>query len=61
LAGLQKVIYRASALSFIARGFTIVGLLYRPETRVFKTVGWVSLGLFAIYLLNSMVLYLANE
>jgi cation:H+ antiporter len=55
-------IHGVSAMSaVIMAGLAIVGLLYRPETRVFKTVGWVSLGLFAIYLLNSMVLYLANE
>jgi cation:H+ antiporter len=55
-------IHAVSAMSAVTMtGLAIVGLLYRPETRVLKTVGWVSLGLFGIYLLNSMVLYLHHE
>lgn len=55
-------IHAVSAMSALTMtGLAIVGLLYRPETRVFRTVGWVSLGLFGIYLLNSMVLYLHHE
>ena len=42
-------------------GIAIVGLLYRPQTRLFKTVGWVSLFIFAIYILNLSVLYLEQE
>lgn len=42
-------------------GVAIVGLLYRPRTRIFKTVGWASLFLFTLYLLNSYVLYLYSE
>jgi cation:H+ antiporter len=45
----------------IMTGLTIVGILYRSETRVLRTVGWISLGLFTIYLLNSTVLYLYEE
>lgn len=55
-------IHGVSAMSaVIMTGLAVVGLLYRPETRVFRTVGWVSLGLFGVYLLNSMVLFLYNE
>lgn len=39
-------------------GVAIVGLLYRPKTRLFKTVGWTSLLIFSIYILNVSVLYL---
>jgi cation:H+ antiporter len=39
-------------------GVAIIGLLYRPKTRVFKTVGWTSLFLFSLYLLNTYVIYL---
>ncbi|MGX2031341.1 sodium:calcium antiporter [Methylocaldum gracile] len=57
-----SAIHGASAMSaVIMTGLAIVGILYRPATRVFKTVGWISLGLFAIYLLNSTVLYLHSE
>lgn len=52
-------VHAVSAMSALAMtGLAIVGLLYRPRTRLLGTVGWVSLGLFAIYLLNSMALYL---
>ena len=42
-------------------GIAIVGLLYRPKTRLFKTVGWASLFMFSIYILNMSVLYLQRE
>jgi cation:H+ antiporter len=42
-------------------GVAIVGLLYRPRTRVLKTVGWVSIFLFTVYLMNSYILYLYGE
>ena len=52
-------IHAASALSaMMMTGIAIVGLLYRPRTRVLRTVGWASIVLFAVYLLNSYVLYL---
>jgi len=41
-------------------GVAIVGLLYRPNTRLFKTVGWVSLFMFSIFILNISVLYLQH-
>ena len=42
-------------------GVTVVGLLYRPKTRLFRAVGWASLVLFAFYVLNTYVLYLYGE
>ena len=42
-------------------GIAIVGLLYRPKARLFKTVGWASLFMFSIYILNMSVLYLQRE
>jgi cation:H+ antiporter len=42
-------------------GVAVVGLLYRPKTRLFKTVGWASLVLLSLYLLNSYVLFLYGE
>ena len=44
--------------SMIMTGAAMVGLLYRPETRLLKTVGWVSLFLVVVYVMNSYVLYL---
>jgi len=51
--------HAVSALSaMMMTGVAIVGLLYRPRLRVFKTVGWTSIVLFVIYLLNAYVLFL---
>ncbi|MCI4678037.1 hypothetical protein K9U39_17260 [Rhodoblastus acidophilus] len=38
-------------------GIFIVGLLYRPQVRLFKAIGWASVGLSAVYLFNSYVIY----
>lgn len=39
-------------------GVAIIGLLYRPRGRVLGLVGWASLFLVTIYMLNTYVLYL---
>jgi cation:H+ antiporter len=53
--------HAVSALSAIMMtGVAIVGLLYRPKLRVFRTVGWTSIALFVIYLLNAYLLYLQH-
>lgn len=55
-------VHALSAMSALAMtGLAIVGLFYRPGGRILRTVGWVSLGLFGIYVLNSTVLYLDTE
>jgi cation:H+ antiporter len=55
-------VHAVSAFSAIMMtGVAIVGLLYRSRTRLFKSVGWASLLLFSIYLLNTYVLYLYGE
>lgn len=52
-------IHAVSAMSAVTMtGIAIIGMFYRPQVRVFRTVGWVSLGLFVMYLLNSYVLYI---
>jgi cation:H+ antiporter len=52
-------LHAVSAFSAVMMsGIVIVGLLYRPKTRLFKTVGWTSLFLFLVYLLNSYIMYL---
>jgi cation:H+ antiporter len=52
-------VHAMSALSaLMMTGVAIAGLLYRPRTRVFRTVGWASIFLFVIYVLNSYVLFL---
>jgi len=42
----------------IMAGLVIVSLLYRPSQRLFRAVGWTSLGLFVLYLFNSYIVYL---
>jgi cation:H+ antiporter len=51
-----------SAMSaLVMTGLAIVGLYYRPRKRIARTVGWVSLALFTVYLFNTYVLYLHGE
>jgi cation:H+ antiporter len=45
----------------VMTGVVIVALLYRPQSRVFRTVGWASVCLVVLYLLNTYVLYLHGE
>ena len=50
--------HAASAFSAMTMtGLAIVGLLYRPANRMFNVAGWVSVALFALYLINSYVLF----
>lgn len=52
-------VHAMSAFSaLMMTGVAIGGLLYRPRARVFRTVGWTSIMLFVVYVLNSYVLYL---
>jgi cation:H+ antiporter len=52
-------LHAVSALSGMAMSAAaIVGWVFQPQTRVFRTVGWVSLALFALYLINAYVLFL---
>jgi cation:H+ antiporter len=62
LLAMASPVHLVSAQSAIMMtGIAIVGLLYRPQTRLFKTVGWASLFMFSIYILNLSVLYLQQE
>lgn len=47
--------------ALVMTGIVIIGLLDRPNTRLLRTVGWVSLALFTVYLLNSYVLFLHGD
>jgi cation:H+ antiporter len=55
-------LHLVSALSAIMMtGIAIVGLLFRPKYQVFRTVGWASLFILSLYILNMAVLYLRQE
>lgn len=45
----------------IMSGIFIVAMLYRPETRLRGTIGWVSLSLLVVYLFTSYAIYLAGH
>jgi len=45
----------------IMSGIFTVALLYRPETRLRGTIGWVSLSLLMVYLLSSYAIYLQGH
>ncbi len=38
-------------------GIFIVAVLYRPKTRLYGTIGWVSLSLLLVYLLRAYAAY----
>jgi cation:H+ antiporter len=50
-----------SMSALVMTGIVVIGLLDRPNTRLLRTVGWISLALFTVYLLNSYVLFLHGD
>lgn len=55
-------VHAVTATSAISMtGLALIGLFFKPRSRVLRLVGWVSIGLLAIYLLNTSVLYLYGE
>ena len=51
-----------SALSAVTMsGIVILGLVYRPEGRIVRSVGWIGLTLFMIYLLNAYAMFLSGQ
>lgn len=51
-------VHAFSAFSaIIMTGTAIVGLFYRPTVRLARSVGWVSVSLAALYLVNSYILF----
>jgi cation:H+ antiporter len=57
LADVSSVHLISAQSAIMMTGIAIVGLLYRPKTRLFNTVGWTSLFMFGIFILNVSVLY----
>lgn len=45
----------------IMSGTFIVALLYKPETRIRGTIGWVSIALLLVYLFSSYAIYLYGQ
>lgn len=58
LLGHVSATHAVSVMSALAMtGAVIVGLLYRPPGRLFRTVGWISVLLLLVYVLNAYVLF----
>lgn len=54
-----SISHATSAFSaMMMSGLAVVGLVLRPQSRVLRTVSWISLLLLIIYLLNTLFLYL---
>jgi cation:H+ antiporter len=57
LANVSSAHLISAQSALMMTGIAIVGLLYRPKTRLFRTVGWISLFMLGIFVLNVFVLY----
>jgi cation:H+ antiporter len=56
--GHEHILTAIAALTMT--GIALVGLCSRPKARVFRAMGWASLGLLAVGLLSAFVLYLMS-
>ncbi len=55
-------VHGVSAFSaVIMTGVVMVGVFYRARVRVLRRAGWVSMFLFAMYLLNTYILFIRGE
>lgn len=61
LAQVSSVHAATAFTSMIMTGLAIIGLLYRPSGLVFRSVGWISIGLAVLYLSNTYVIFLYGE
>lgn len=57
LAAVSTVHAISAVSAILMSGAAIVGLLYRPPDKVFRAVGWISVVLASVYVLNAWVLY----
>lgn len=61
LANVSPVHAVTAGSAITMTGLAMVGLFFRAQSRVLRAVGWVSLGLIAMYRMNNYVLYLRGE
>jgi cation:H+ antiporter len=61
LASVSPVHAVTAGSAITMTGLALVGLFFKPRSRLLRAVSWVSLGLVAMYLLNTYVLYLYGE
>jgi cation:H+ antiporter len=58
LARVSPVHGMSAFSAMMMTGLAIIGLFYRANNRVLHTVGWTSIVLFTVYLLNTYILFL---
>jgi cation:H+ antiporter len=58
LASVSPVHAITAFAAVIMSGIFVVAMLYKPETRIRGTVGWVSLSLLLVYLFSAYAIYL---
>ncbi|MDJ0957326.1 MAG: hypothetical protein QNI91_10725 [Arenicellales bacterium] len=61
LAHVSSIHAVSAGSAVLMTGVTIVALLYRVKKRVLKTVGWASIFLTTLFLINAYVVYLYGE
>jgi cation:H+ antiporter len=61
LASVSRVHALSAFTAIMMSGVAVIGLFLRAHARPFLTVGWTSLALFALYLMNSYLLYMYAE
>ena len=61
LADVSPVHALTAGSAIVMTGLAMVGLFFRPRSRVLRAVGWVSLGLATMYLLNTYLLFLHGD
>ncbi|MBL8502394.1 MAG: hypothetical protein JNL78_03060 [Rhodocyclaceae bacterium] len=57
LAAVSPVQAVSALTALVMTGVAVIGLFYRPAGQLWRSVSWISLGLLALYLLNSYVLF----
>jgi cation:H+ antiporter len=61
LASVSPVHAVTAGSAITMTGLAMVGLFFKPGGRVMRAVSWISLGMVAMYLLNTYVLFLHGE
>ena len=61
LASVSPVHAVTAGSAITMTGLAMVGLFFKPTGRVMRAVSWISLGLLAMYLLNTYLLYLYGD
>jgi cation:H+ antiporter len=57
LAHVSRVHAVSGLSAMIMTALAIIGIFYRPTGRLFRTVGWISIALLTLYVLNVLVIF----